>query len=213
MIRVMLVDDQTLVRQGVRSLLELSEDIEIADEAPDGQSAIDRIPEVDPDVLLLDMRMPGKTGLDVMRELGERDQLPPTIILTTFDDDDLVLAGIASGARGYLLKDVAFEELMSAVRAVAEGKTLVKPAVTERLMKGLGQMRTEFSSLSQPDPLTDRETEILRLMAGGYSNKEIASALNVAEGTVKNHVSNILSKMGVRDRTRAVLKALEGGLI
>jgi DNA-binding NarL/FixJ family response regulator len=213
MIRVMLVDDQTLVRQGVRSLLELSEDIEIAGEAPDGQSAIDRIPEVDPDVVLLDMRMPGKTGLDVMRELGERDQLPPTIILTTFDDDDLVLAGIASGARGYLLKDVAFEELMSAVRAVAQGKTLVKPAVTERLMKGLGQMRTEFSSLSQPDPLTDRETEILRLMAGGYSNKEIASALNVAEGTVKNHVSNILSKMGVRDRTRAVLKALEGGLI
>jgi DNA-binding NarL/FixJ family response regulator len=213
MIRVMLVDDQTLVRQGVRSLLELSEDIEIAGEAPDGQSAIDRIPEVDPDVVLLDMRMPGKTGLDVMRELGERDQLPPTIILTTFDDDDLVLAGIASGARGYLLKDVAFEELMSVVRAVAQGKTLVKPAVTERLMKGLGQMRTEFSSLSQPDPLTDRETEILRLMAGGYSNKEIASALNVAEGTVKNHVSNILSKMGVRDRTRAVLKALEGGLI
>lgn len=213
MIRVMLVDDQTLVRQGVRSLLELSEDIEIAGEAPDGQSAIDRIPEIDPDVVLLDMRMPGKTGLDVMRELGEREQLPPTIILTTFDDDDLVLAGIASGARGYLLKDVAFEELMSAVRAVAEGKTLVKPAVTERLMKGLGQMRTEFSSLSQPDPLTDRETEILRLMAGGYSNKEIASALNVAEGTVKNHVSNILSKMGVRDRTRAVLKALEGGLI
>lgn len=213
MIRVMLVDDQTLVRQGVRSLLELAGDIEIVDEAADGQSAIERIPEVDPDVLLLDMRMPGKTGLDVMRELGERDQLPPTIILTTFDDDDLVLAGIASGARGYLLKDVAFEELMSAVRTVAEGKTLVKPAVTERLMKGLGKMRTEFSSLSQPDPLTDRETEILRLMAGGYSNKEIASALNVAEGTVKNHVSNILSKMGVRDRTRAVLKALEGGLI
>lgn len=213
MIRVMLVDDQTLVRQGVRSLLELAGDIEIVDEAADGQSAIERIPEVDPDVLLLDMRMPGKTGLDVMRELGEHDRLPPTIILTTFDDDDLVLAGIASGARGYLLKDVAFEELMSAVRTVAEGKTLVKPAVTERLMKGLGQMRTEFSSLSQPDPLTDRETEILRLMAGGYSNKEIASALNVAEGTVKNHVSNILSKMGVRDRTRAVLKALEGGLI
>ena len=103
--------------------------------------------------------------------------------------------------------------MLSAVRAVADGKTLVKPAVTERLMKGLGQMRTEFSSLSQPDPLTERETEILRLMAGGYSNKEIAGALSVAEGTVKNHVSNILSKMGVRDRTRAVLKALEGGLI
>lgn len=213
MIRVMLVDDQTLVRQGVRSLLELAEDIEVAGEAADGQAAIDQVPEVRPDVLLLDMRMPGKDGLAVMQELEPAGALPPTIILTTFDDDELLLAGIRAGARGYLLKDVALEELISAVRTVAEGKTLVKPAVTERLMKGLGSMRTEFSSLSRPDPLTDRETEILRLMAGGYSNKEIAGALSVAEGTVKNHVSNILSKMGVRDRTRAVLKALEGGLI
>lgn len=213
MIRVMLVDDQTLVRQGVRSLLELAEDIEVAGEAVDGQRAIDTIPEIGPDVLLLDMRMPGKTGLDVMKELGAIDRLPPTIILTTFDDDELVLAGIRNGARGYLLKDVGLDELLSAVRTVAEGKTLVRPAMTDRLVKGLGDMRTDFSSLSQPDPLTDRETEILRLMAGGYSNKEIANALNVAEGTVKNHVSNILSKMGVRDRTRAVLKALEGGLI
>lgn len=213
MIRVMLVDDQTLVRQGVRSLLGLAEDIEVAGEAPDGDTAIARIPEIRPDVLLLDMRMPGKNGLDVMETLQQQGELPPTIILTTFDDDDLLLAGIRAGAKGYLLKDVALEELISAVRAVADGKTLVKPAVTERLMDGLGQMRTEFSSLSQPDPLTDRETEILRLMAGGYSNKEIAGALSVAEGTVKNHVSNILSKMGVRDRTRAVLKALEGGLI
>ncbi|NBB93600.1 MAG: response regulator [Gammaproteobacteria bacterium] len=213
MIRVMLVDDQTLVRQGVRSLLELSDDIEVAGEAADGQAAIESVPRIDPDVLLLDMRMPGKSGLDVLQELGEGDLLPPTIILTTFDDDELLLEGIRKGARGYLLKDVAFEELVSGVKAVAEGKTLVKPAVTERLMAGLGRMRTEFSSLPRPDPLTDRETEILRLMAGGYSNKEIAGALSVAEGTVKNHVSNILSKMGVRDRTRAVLKALEGGLI
>lgn len=213
MIRVMLVDDQTLVRQGIRSLLELADDIEVIGEVGDGEAAIEKVPGIGPDVLLLDMRMPGKNGLDVLRELGESDQLPPTIILTTFDDDDLVLNGIRAGARGYLLKDVALEELLGAVRTVAAGKTLVKPALTERLMKGLGEMRTEFSSLSQPDPLTDRETEILRLMAGGYSNKEIAGALNVAEGTVKNHVSNVLSKMGVRDRTRAVLKALEGGVI
>ena len=213
MIRVVLVDDQTLVRKGVRSLLELADDIEVVAEAHDGKSAIEMVPELAPDVMLLDMRMPGKSGIDVLNELAEADVLPPTIILTTFDDDDLVLAGIRAGARGYLLKDVALEELLSAVRTVAEGGTLVKPAVTERLLTGLKQMRTEFSSLPRPDPLTDRETEILRLMAGGYSNKEIANALSVAEGTIKNHVSNILSKFGVRDRTRAVLKALESGLI
>ncbi len=213
MIRVMLVDDQTLVRQGVRSLLELADDIDVVGEAADGVSAIATIPAIQPDVLLLDMRMPNGTGLDVLTSLGAADALPPTIILTTFDDDDLVLSGIRAGARGYLLKDVALEDLLSAVRAVAEGKTIVKPAVTQRLLKGLGQVRTEFSSLEQPDPLTERETEILRLMAGGYSNKEIANALSVAEGTVKNHVSNVLSKMGVRDRTRAVLKAFEAGIL
>jgi DNA-binding NarL/FixJ family response regulator len=213
MIRVMLVDDQTLVRQGVRSLLELSDDIEVIGEAVDGEAAIDAIPDLEPDVVLLDMRMPGKTGLDVLQTLGGRNALPPTIILTTFDDDELVLSGIRAGARGYLLKDVGLDELLEGVRSVAAGKTIVKPAVTERLLKGLGKIRTDFHSLEQPDPLTERETEILRLMAGGYSNKEIANALNVAEGTVKNHVSNVLSKMGVRDRTRAVLKAFENGVI
>jgi DNA-binding NarL/FixJ family response regulator len=213
MIRAMLVDDQTLVRQGVRSLLELSDDIEVIGEAVDGEAAIDAIPDLEPDVVLLDMRMPGKTGLDVLQTLGGRNALPPTIILTTFDDDELVLSGIRAGARGYLLKDVGLDELLEGVRSVAAGKTIVKPAVTERLLKGLGKIRTDFHSLEQPDPLTERETEILRLMAGGYSNKEIANALNVAEGTVKNHVSNVLSKMGVRDRTRAVLKAFENGVI
>lgn len=213
MIRVMLVDDQTLVRQGVRSLLALSDDIEVIGEAVDGESAIVSVPELKPDVLLLDMRMPGKNGLEVLEALNQSGQLPPTIILTTFDDDELVLSGIRAGARGYLLKDVSLEELLGAVRTVADGKTIVKPAVTQRLLKGLGRIRTEFSSLEQPDPLTERETEILRLMAGGYSNKEIAAALNVAEGTIKNHVSNVLSKMGVRDRTRAVLKAFEAGVI
>jgi len=175
--------------------------------------AIRTIPEVDPDVVLLDMRMPGKSGLDVLRELSEAEKLPPTIILTTFDDDELVLAGIKAGARGYLLKDVALAELVNAVKTVAEGGSIVKPAVTQRLLKGLENLQTDFYSLDRPDPLTERETEILRLMAGGYSNKEIANSLGVAEGTVKNHVSNILSKMGVRDRTRAVLKAFELGQI
>jgi len=208
-IRVMLVDDQNLVRKGVRSLLELSEEIEVIAEASDGAEAIRTIPGVNPDVVLLDMRMPGKSGLDVLQQLSSEDSLPPTIILTTFDDDELVLAGIKAGARGYLLKDVSLEELVGALKTVASGGSMVKPAVSQRLLKGLQNMHTDFSSLDRPDPLTGRETEILRLMAGGYSNKEIANSLGVAEGTVKNHVSNILSKMGVRDRTRAVLKAFE----
>ncbi len=209
MIKVMLVDDQNLVRQGVRSLLELSDEIEVIGEAVDGADAVEKIPEIAPDVVLLDMRMPGLSGLDVLQKLGGEDRLPPTIILTTFDDDELVLAGIKAGAKGYLLKDVSLEELVNAVKSVAAGHSIVKPAVTQRLLKGLEKLDTDFLSLDRPDPLTERETEILRLMAGGYSNKEIANALDVAEGTVKNHVSNILSKMGVRDRTRAVLKAFE----
>ena len=212
-IRVMLVDDQNLVRKGVRSLLELSTEIEVVAEAADGAEALRMLPEVDPDVVLLDLRMPGMSGIDVLQNLAEGNAVPPTIILTTFDDDELVLAGIKAGARGYLLKDVSLEDLVGAVKTVAEGGSIVKPAVTQRLLKGLENLKNEFSSLDRPDPLTERETEILRLMAGGYSNKEIANSLGVAEGTVKNHVSNILSKMGVRDRTRAVLKAFEMALL
>jgi DNA-binding NarL/FixJ family response regulator len=213
MIEVCLVDDQTLVRQGIRSLLELSDSIRVVAEAGDGMQAVETIPRVKPDVVLLDMRMPGMSGLDVLNALAGSNQLPPTIILTTFDDDQLVLAGLKAGARGYLLKDVSLDQLVDAVKTVAAGGSLVAPVVTQRLLSGLERMQNEFTSLDRPDPLTDRETEILRLMAGGYSNKEIANSLGVAEGTVKNHVSNILSKLGVRDRTRAVLKAFELGIV
>lgn len=213
MIKVMLVDDQNLVRKGVRSLLELSAEIVVVAEASDGAEAVRTIPEVQPDVVLLDMRMPEMSGLEVLLALSAAGVLPPTIILTTFDDDELVLAGIKAGAKGYLLKDVSLDELVNAVKTVAQGGSIVKPAVTQRLLKGLENLKTDFYSLERPDPLTERETEILRLMAGGYSNKEIANSLGVAEGTIKNHVSNILSKMGVRDRTRAVLKAFESGQI
>ncbi len=213
MIRVLLVDDQNLVRQGIRSLLELSDDIRVVAEAGDGRQAVELIPEIGPDVVLMDMRMPAMSGLEALQHLSAREQLPPTIILTTFDDDQLVLAGIKAGARGYLLKDVSLEQLVDAIHAVAAGGSLVQPAVTQRLLSGLEHMQNQFVSLDQPDPLTERETEILRLMAGGYSNKEIANSLGVAEGTVKNHVSNILSKLGVRDRTRAVLKAFELKLV
>ena len=204
---------QTLVRQGIRSLLALAEGIEVIAEASDGQQAIELIPQVNPDVVLMDMRMPMMSGLEALQAMAKTGTLPPTIILTTFDDDQLVLAGIKAGARGYLLKDVTLEQLVGAIETVAGGGTLVQPVVTQRLLSGLEHMRNDFVSLDRPDPLTDRETEILRLMASGFSNKEIANSLGVAEGTIKNHVSNILSKLGVRDRTRAVLKAFELQLV
>jgi DNA-binding NarL/FixJ family response regulator len=212
-IRVLLVDDQTLVRQGVRSLLALAEGIEVVAEASDGKQAVDMIPQIQPDVVLMDMRMPVMSGLEALQALARTNSLPPTIILTTFDDDQLVLAGLKAGAKGYLLKDVSLEQLVGAIQAVADGGSLVQPAMTQRLLSGLEHMRNDFVSLDRPDPLTERETEILRLMAGGFSNKEIANSLGVAEGTIKNHVSNILSKLGVRDRTRAVLKAFELQLV
>ncbi|MCK7594933.1 response regulator [Pseudomarimonas salicorniae] len=213
MIKVVLVDDQTLVRQGIRSLLELSENIRVVAEASDGRQAVDMIPRINPDVVLMDMRMPVMSGLEALQHMAGEGTLRPTIILTTFDDDQLVLAGLKAGARGYLLKDVSLDQLVDAIQTVAAGGSLVQPAVTQRLLSGLEAMHNDFTSLDRPDPLTERETEILRLMAGGYSNKEIANSLGVAEGTVKNHVSNILSKLGVRDRTRAVLKAFELKLV
>lgn len=213
MIRVVLIDDQTLVRRGVRALLELAGDIQIVAEAGDGVEGAVIIRREHPDVVLLDVRMPKASGLDLLRELRAADELPPTILLTTFDDDEALLEGVKAGARGYLLKDVSLEQLTGAIRAVAAGETLIRPVVTERVLRGLEHVRRDFDSLDPPDPLTRREIEILRLMAGGYSNREIADALGTAEGTIKNHASSILSKLGVRDRTRAVLKALERGYI
>jgi DNA-binding NarL/FixJ family response regulator len=213
MIRVALVDDQTLVRQGIRSLLELAGDIAIVAEAEDGEQGLAAIARERPDLVLLDVRMPKKSGLDVLRDLKAGGSLPPVILLTTFDDDEALIEGVKAGARGYLLKDVTLEQLTEAIRAVAAGGTVIRPAVTERVLRGLEHVPRTFDALSPPDPLTRRELEVLRLMAGGYSNREIAEALGTAEGTVKNHASNILSKLGVRDRTRAVLKALELGYI
>jgi DNA-binding NarL/FixJ family response regulator len=213
MIRVFLVEDQMLVREGIRSLLRLAQDIEVVGEARDGEEAVARIPGEKPDVVLLDMRMPKRDGLWVLEELKRSGTLPPTIILTTFDDDSLVLQGVRAGARGFLLKDVSLEQLTNAIRTVAAGGTLIQPAITDRLLRGMEPLHLEFPSFEKSDPLTEREKEVLRLLAGGYSNREIAQALGVAEGTAKNHISSILLKMGVRDRTRAVLRALESGLI
>ena len=156
---------------------------------------------------------PGRTGSIYWPSWRRTDELPPTILLTTFDDDEALLDGIRAGARGYLLKDVSLEQLADAIRTVSRGETLIRPAITERVLRGLEHVRQTFDALDPPDPLTARELEVLRLMAGGYSNREISEALGIAEGTVKNHASSVMSKLGVRDRTRAVLKALELGYL
>jgi DNA-binding NarL/FixJ family response regulator len=202
-IRVFIADDQALVRQGLRALLEVEPEIEIVGEASRGDEALEKLRALEVDVILLDVRMPGMSGIEVLRELRDANVL----MLTTFDDAEAVLEAIRAGARGFLLKDVSFEQLVSAIRAIHAGATVFQPAMTERLSK----KRTTTASIIEP--LTEREIQVVRLMAGGYSNGEIAHALGVAEGTIKNHVSNILAKFAARDRTRAVLKALEAGLL
>lgn len=207
MIRIFIADDQALVRQGIRALLQTDPEFVVAGESPSGSATVATVSRAAVDVLLLDVRMPDKNGIEVIRELSEKGELPPTLILTTFDDDAAVIDGIRSGARGFLLKDASFEQLANAIRALASGATAFQPATAERLFHAPPARQTDH------DELTDRETEVVRLMAGGFSNKEIAHALGTAEGTIKNHVSNILAKLGARDRTRAVLRALERGLL
>jgi DNA-binding NarL/FixJ family response regulator len=220
MIRVGLVDDQSLVRTGIKTLLEMAPDITVVFEAQDGLEALAFLAETTVEVLLLDVRMPKLDGLGVLKALQAKPYQLPTLVLTTFDDDGIVLEAIQYGAKGYLLKDVSLEQLLEAVRTLASGGQHLQPAITTRVLQALqGKSHSNSSSSSSsnstslPDPLTERELEVLRLMAGGYSNKEIANAYHLSEGTIKNHVSNLLSKLGVRDRTRAVLKAIEIGLI
>lgn len=219
-IRVVLVDDQTLVRQGIRSLLAIAGGVEVVGEAADGVDALPLIDRARPDLVLLDLRMPRLDGIGTLRALREaatpERPAPPVLVLTTFDDDEAVLGALREGARGYLLKDVTLEQLVSAIETVAGGGRLVQPAVTAALLDrlaGTGPLLGQGAPSLAAPALTERELEVLRLVAAGYSNREVATALHLAEGTVKNHVSNVLLKLGVRDRTRAVLRALELGLV
>ncbi len=209
MIRVGLVDDHHLVRHGIRALLEMSGEFAVGFEAADGEAALAELARHQVEVLLLDVRMPRKSGLDVLRELRGAPNPPVTLILTTFDNDGDLIEAMRLGARGYLLKDVKLEQLVSSIHAVLGGARLID-TVSASVAEELEPLRP---SPEPPDALTPRETEVLQLMTGGYSNREIAEALGVAEGTVKNHVSVILAKMGVRDRVRAVLAAIEHGLV
>ncbi len=213
-VRVVITDDQTLMRQGLQSLLEISEEVTVVGHAADGDEALAAVAELEPDVLLLDLRMPGRDGIATLEALRERGSDVPVLVLTTFDDDELVLRALRAGARGYLLKDVALEDLVGAIRTSPRAARSSSPRSPTGCCAGSARAEPDdFAHLPTPEPLTPRETEILRLLASGFTNREIAEALFLAEGTVKNHISTVLAKLGVRDRTRAVLRALHLGLL
>ncbi len=211
--RLILVEDQMLVREGIKSLLGLDDSVEVVGEYENGQQLIDSENAVNCDVILMDIRMPKLSGIDTLLALRDKGIKTPVLMLTTFDDHELVNGAMRAGAKGYLLKDVSLETLVDTITQIKNGKTLIQPAVTEKVLQGLKGLNVEFESIENPEPLTEKEVEILHLIAAGYSNKEIADAMFKSTGTIKNQVSSVMAKLGVRDRTRAVLKALEQGVL
>lgn len=203
-IRLALADDQALVRGGLAALLADFPQLSVCVQAGDGDGLLAALADAPVDVVLSDIRMPGRDGFGVLEALAARGDATPVILLTTFDEPDLALRAAAAGARGFLLKDASPEDLLEAITRVAAGETLLAPVATDPVRE-----RYAFRDRSAPsDTFSEREVAILRLLAGGYSNKEIARAVFLSEGTVKNYVSEILEKLGTRDRTRAVLKAI-----
>ena len=208
MIRVVLADDHAVVRQGLRTFLDLQDDIEVGAEAADGQTAVGATLRTDPDVLLLDLVMPGLDGVGVLGRLRERDARARVIVLTSFGDDDKLFAALRAGAAGYLLKDVEPSELVRAIRSAHAGQSPLSPAVATRIVEEVAH-----GGAAAPGELTPRELDVLTLIARGRSNKVIARELGVAEKTVKTHVSHILGKLGLTDRTQAALYAVRQGLV
>jgi DNA-binding NarL/FixJ family response regulator len=214
-IRVLLCDDQALVRSGFRLILEAREDVEVVAEAEDGHQAIELARETDPDVILMDVRMPNVDGVEATRRLVSGGTRARILILTTFDLDEYVYEAIRAGASGFLLKDVQPAQLVDAIRVVAAGEALLAPTVTRRLLDRFAQTLPETEAKPPPEleTLTERELEILKLLAGGLSNAELAERLFLSETTVKTHISSVLRKLGLRDRVQAVVLAYEAGLV
>jgi DNA-binding NarL/FixJ family response regulator len=217
LIRVLLVDDQALVRAGFRMILDAEDDLDVVGEATDGQEAIDQVRTLRPDVVLMDIRMPELDGLEASRRIlaGQADGAPKILMLTTFDLDEYVYEALRAGASGFLLKDTPPEQLVAAIHVVAEGEALLAPSITRRVIsefvKGAGpQPATQFPKLAE---LTARELEVMKAIARGLSNAEIARELFVSETTVKTHVARILMKLGLRDRVQVVVLAYEAGVV
>lgn len=214
-IRVLLVDDQALFREGLRTLLSIHPDIQVVGEAANGEEAVRSVKALQPRVVLMDLRMPVMGGVEATRRVRAVDAHCQIIVLTTFDDDEDVFDALRAGAAGYLLKDGPSGKLVEAIRATARGESFLEPSITAKVVAEFNRLsnnrRPAIASLVEP--LSERECEVLRHLAQGRSNKEIAVELGLAEGTVKNHMTNILGKLGVLDRTQAALKARELGLI
>jgi DNA-binding NarL/FixJ family response regulator len=213
-IRVALADDQALIRTGFKMILESEDDIDVVGEASDGEEAISIARSARPDVVLMDVQMPTMDGLEATGRIAQDSSIPGRIIiLTTFEREDYVFEGLRAGASGFLLKNSPPEELVHAVRVVAAGDALLAPSVTRKVIEGFIQRPAQRSNEVELRRLTERETEILRLLATGKSNSELAAHLFVGEGTIKTHVSNVLTKLGLRDRMQAVIFAYESGLV
>lgn len=214
-IKILLVDDQPLFREGLRTLLSVHSDFDVVGEAGNGEQALRSARSLRPSVVLMDLQMPVLDGVAATRRLHEEQPDCRVIVLTTFDDDEMVFDGLRAGAVGYLLKDAPSEKLAEAIRVAARGETFLQPSVAAKVVAEFARLtrKATESSGSLAEPLSERELEILRLIAKGASNREIAGLLFLAEGTVKNHVTNILGKLDVRDRTQAAIKAKDNGLI
>jgi DNA-binding NarL/FixJ family response regulator len=214
-VRVLLVDDQALFREALATLLEVRPEIEVVGEAGDGDAALTQAAHLRPDVVLMDLHMPVLDGIAATRRLHVEQPEIRVLALTTFDDDEDVFAALRAGAVGYLLKDVHSDRLVEALLAAARGESVLQPSVAARVLARFAQLPDDSPPRRQPlvVPLSDRELEVLRLLADGGSNREIAAGLFLAEGTVKNHITNVLAKLGARDRTQAALRARSLGLI
>ena len=212
MIRVLLVDDEELVRTGLRMILDAEPDITVVGEAADGQSALPQVERLQPDVVLMDVRMPRMDGLEATRRIGARETAVKVVVLTTFDLDEHVYAALSAGASGFLLKDAPASQLVHAIHVANAGDALLAPSITRRLITQFAN-RHPAPRPELPSDLTTRETAVLTLMADGLSNAEIASRLFLGEATVKTHVARVLAKLGVRDRVQAVVLAYRSGLV
>jgi DNA-binding NarL/FixJ family response regulator len=210
-IQVILADDQPLIRSGLRRLIDQTPGIDVAGEAGTGAEAVQLTRDTDPDVVVMDIRMPGMDGIEATQLITAGDTRARVLILTTFDDDDYVYGALRAGASGFLVKDMALDDILAAVRVVAAGDAIIAPAVTRRLIAEFGQPRPDRPPRALTG-ITDREREVLRLVGLGMSNAEIAAALYISMGTVKTHVARLLAKLGARDRVQLVIIAYEAGL-